>query len=298
MNKIDAIKYFCLASETLNFRETAMQLAVSPSVVTRVIAELEQELGEQLFKRNTRQIRLTNFGEQFLIKAKQLLADTDNLFKLGKQQTDEMAGVVRITFPRWRENDKILDELLTALAPYPQLVIDWREDMTKFDAVEHRIDIGLRIGPEPNPNFIIRKIADLQDWIVASPKLLERLGTPKDLDDLQRNFPFSLPINVETGRAWDLAMNDEQKLLPREVLFYSTDPECELKAVLRGNVVGFISELFCKPYFERGELVKLFPELPIDKWQLYLYRPYQTITSPRVLFVFDRLTEILKRRYG
>lgn len=89
-----------------------------------MIAELEQELGEQLFKRNTRQIRLTNFGEQFLIKAKQLLADTDNLFKLGKQQTDEMAGVVRITFPRWRENDKILDELLTALVPYPQLVID------------------------------------------------------------------------------------------------------------------------------------------------------------------------------
>ena len=209
-----------------------------------------------------------------------------------------MAGVVRITFPRWRENDKILDELLTALAPYPQLVIDWREDMTKFDAVEHRIDIGLRIGPEPNPNFIVRKIADLQDWIVASPKLLERLGMPKDLDDLLRNFPFSLPINVETGRAWDLAMNDEQKLLPREVLFYSSDPECELKAVLRGNVVGFISELFCKPYFASGELVKLLPEIPIDKWQLYLYRPYQTITSPRVLFVFDRLTEILKRRYG
>ena len=233
-----------------------------------------------------------------MIKAKQLLADTDNLFKLGKQQTDEMAGVVRITFPRWRENDKILDELLTALVPYPQLVIDWREDMTKFDAVEHRIDIGLRIGPEPNPNFIIRKIADVQDWIVASPKLLERLGMPKDLDDLLRNFPFSLPINVETGRAWDLAMNDEQKLLPREVLFYSSDPECELKAVLRGNVVGFISELFCKPYFASGELVKLLPEIPIDKWQLYLYRPYQTITSPRVLFVFDRLTEILKRRYG
>ena len=297
MNKLDAIKYFCIASETLSFRETAMQLAISPSVVTRVIAELEQELGEQLFKRNTRQIRLTSFGEQFLIKAKQLVADTDSLFKLGKQQTDDMAGVVRITFPRWRDNDEILAELLTALAPYPQLVIDWREDMAKFDAVEHRIDIGLRIGKEPNPNFIVRKIADVQDWIIASPKLLERLGAPKDLDDLQRNFPFSFPINVETGRAWELEMNDEQKLLPRQVNFYSTDPECELKAALLGHSVAFVSELFCKPYFASGKLVKLFPEIPIDKWQLYLYRPYQTITSPRVLFVFDRLTEILKKRY-
>lgn len=47
--------------------------------------------------------------------------------------------------------------------------------MTKFDAVEHRIDIGLRIGPKPNPNFIVRKIADLQDWIVASLNLIEIL---------------------------------------------------------------------------------------------------------------------------
>lgn len=275
-----------------------MQLSISPSVVTRVIAELERELGEQLFKRNTRQIRLTSFGEEFLIKAKQLMTDTDNLFKLGKRQTDEMAGVVRITLPRWRDNDEILAELLTALAPYPQLTLDWRENMTKFDVMEHRIDIGLRIGKAPNPNFIVRNIAEVQDWIVASPKLLERLGAPKDLDDLQRNFPFSLPINVETGRVWELVMNQAQKLIPRQVNFYSTDPECELKAVLRGNVVAFISELFCKPYFERGELVKLFPAIPIDKWQLYLYRPYQTITSPRVLFVFDRLTEILKKRYG
>lgn len=297
MNKFEAIKYFCLAADTLNFRETAKQLSISPSAVSRVIAELEQELGEQLFKRNTRQVQLTSFGEQFLVQAKQLMADTDSLFKLGKQQTDDMAGVVRITLPRFRENDEILDELLTALKPYPQLVLDWREDMTRFDTVAHRIDIGLRIGIEPNPNFIVRKIADVQDWIVASPKLLARLGMPKNLDDLQRHYPFSLPINVETGRAWELNLHDNQPLQPRCVNFYSTDPEYELKAILQGHSVGFISELFCRAYLENGELVKLFPELPIDKWQLYLYRPYQTVTSPRVLLVFDCLTEILQKRY-
>ncbi len=298
MNKFEAIKYFCLAAETLNFRETAKQLSISPSAVSRVISELEQELGEQLFKRNTRQVQLTSFGEQFLIQAKQLLADTDNLFRLGKQQTDDMAGVVRITLPRFRDNDLILDELLQALEPYPQLVIDWREDMTRFDTVAHRIDIGVRIGIEPNPNFIVRKIADVQDWIVVSPKLLARLGMPKNLDDLQRNYPFSLPINVETGRAWELNLNNHEQLQPRLVNFYSTDPEYELKAVLMGLSVGFISELFARPYLENGELVKLFADLPIDKWQLYLYRPYQMVTSPRVLFVFDCLAQILKKRFG
>lgn len=69
MDKLNALKYFCSAAETLQFRETALRLSVSPQVVTRVIAELEQHLGEQLFTRNTRNIHLTEFGAAFLPRA-------------------------------------------------------------------------------------------------------------------------------------------------------------------------------------------------------------------------------------
>ena len=71
MNKLEALRYFCSVAETFNFRETAQRLAVSPQVVTRMIADLENLLGESLFKRNTRNIKLTEFGEQFLPKAMQ-----------------------------------------------------------------------------------------------------------------------------------------------------------------------------------------------------------------------------------
>ena len=79
MNKLDALKFFITAAETLNFREAAVKLAISPSVVTRTIAELENQLGEPLFKRNTRSITLTSFGELFLPKAKRLLADYEQM---------------------------------------------------------------------------------------------------------------------------------------------------------------------------------------------------------------------------
>lgn len=171
LSRFEALKYFCIASETLNFRETAARLAISPPVVTRVIAELEQTLGEQLFKRNTRTIQLTHFGETFLPKAKQLLAESDALFQLAKPQSnDEMHGVMRIALPRFRGHEQVLAELLTALEPYPDLVIDWRVDIAKVDSVAHRIDMGIRIGREPDPNFIIRRIAYSQAIFVAAPK--------------------------------------------------------------------------------------------------------------------------------
>lgn len=68
-----------------------------------------------------------------------------------------MTGLVRITVPSWRMNDSVLSQLLTTLALYPDLIIDWRDDMSKLDTVTHRVDIGLRIGLQPDENFIVKK---------------------------------------------------------------------------------------------------------------------------------------------
>ena len=83
MNKLEALRYFCSAAETFNFRETAQRLAVSPQVVTRMIADLEALLGESLFKRNTTQY----------------LAESERLFAKNNVKEKAMQGVVRITLP-------------------------------------------------------------------------------------------------------------------------------------------------------------------------------------------------------
>ena len=293
------LKTFCLVAETLNFRETANRLNISPSVITRVIHELEAELGEPLFKRSTRNVRLTSFGEQFLPKAQQLIADSETLLNMGKaKHKEELAGVVRITVPAWRENDRIIRELLTALLPYPDIVIDWREDMGKLDMIEDRIDIGLRVGAKPDENFIVRQIAEVGDVLACSPKLLDKMGKPTDFDDFQRRFPFAQPINPTTGRAWNLPLNENVTLVPRNIAFYSVDNYSALQAILLGNCAGLVNDFMAKPLLTSGELVQLFPEINIDKWQLFLYRPYQTITPARVLKVFELLTEICRKVFA
>lgn len=300
MNRLDALRYFCLASETLSFRETATRLAISPSVVTRVIAELEDELGEQLFKRNTRTIRLTSFGEHFLLEARQYLADGERLFALGKQKhdDDEMAGIVRITVPNIKEKDEILAQLLEELKAYPKLIIDWRVGMNKLDSVAHRIDIGLRVGRTPNDNFIVRHIANSRAIFVASPKLIERLGMPKDIDDMARNFPFTGLLNTQTGRIWELRLDKETLFTPRHVVFISDDISGEMQAVLAGQAISQLSTLSCASYLKTGEMVVVLPELELETWSFYLYRPYQTITPKRVLRVFDILTDILRKQFN
>lgn len=298
LNRLDALKYFCVAAETLQFRETAVRMSVSPQVVTRMIAELEEELGSLLFIRNTRNMQLTEFGEHFLPQAQQYLQDGEKLFAVARQKQSDMSGVVRITVLRLPQNDKILADLAEKCADYPGLRIEWRVDAAKLNLVENQIDIGLRSGYEPDPLMIVRKICEMRDKFVISPQLLVKLGQPKDLDDLQKRFPVSHLINVDTGRSWGWPINDELHLFPKQQRFSTNDPYSELSAVLAGMTCSLVSDYLCNEHLESGQLVELFPDIPRKHWQIYLYRPQRTITSAHVLTVFDWLTEILRKYYG
>ncbi|OBX06927.1 LysR family transcriptional regulator [Gallibacterium genomosp. 3] len=297
MNKLEALKYFCIASETLNFRETAQRLAVSPQVVTRMIAELENLLGERLFRRNTRNIRLTEFGEQFLPQAQQLLADTEKLFSSQKSSNKVMQGIVRITLPPMPYNDQILYKLLTELEPYPDLVIDWQVSIDKLKSIDDQIDIGLRICIEPEQDWVAYHICTIQEKIVASPKLLNRLGKPNSPQDLALNYPLSGLINNKLKRIWHWQINNELHFIPSYPKFLTTDIYSELQSALAGKTCSQIIDMLCQPYIDIGELIELFPEIEKQKWQLYLYRPYQGIVSDRILLIYDILKKILQEFY-
>lgn len=215
LDKIEALKVFCTAAETLQFKETAIRLAVSPPVITRMMAALEDELGEPLFQRNTRQIVLTDFGAQFLPQAQQLLEESERLFAAGRHRhADEMAGLVRITVPDLPDEHAVLRELLTALQTYPKLVLDWRRDTARLNVVQEQIDIGVRIGHLADSRLIARKIGETCEKIVMAPDLLRRLGKPKDFADLQKNYPLAAVLNHNNGRADTWYINENLQFTP------------------------------------------------------------------------------------
>ncbi|MFU2078829.1 LysR family transcriptional regulator [Avibacterium endocarditidis] len=299
LNKLEALRYFCSAAETLHFSETATRLAVSPQVVTRIIAELEALLGEQLFKRNTRRITLTPFGEALLPKAQKLLAESEALFASTTINENAMTGVVRIALPPLPDRNEILAELFEKLKDYPDLRLDWQVNTQQQNWIEEQIDVGIRVSvnTSPDPNFIIKPICHFHEVIVASPALLAQLGSPKNIEDLIQRFPISNLINVNTGQLWHWGGSESKKLKPKPPHFVSNEAHAEIQAALAGRAVAQVATLLVQPYLDSGRLVQLFPEAPTQTLQLYVYRPHQTVTSTRVKWVFDELAAILRKRY-
>jgi LysR family cys regulon transcriptional activator len=86
-----------LAESGFNVTLAAKQLYLVQSAVSQHLAQLEQELGTQLFvRKGKRLIALTAAGEHVLNYARQALAIRENILAVGRDHVEESSGVLRI----------------------------------------------------------------------------------------------------------------------------------------------------------------------------------------------------------
>ncbi|MCB4811759.1 LysR family transcriptional regulator [Methylovorus menthalis] len=293
-NKLEMMRIFCGAADASSFKEAALRLGISPQAVTRAIKDLEYALGELLFHRNTRQIRITEFGRGFALEARKALADVDNLFTPGAgSKPSEFGGLVRITVPMGIGRTFILPLLRDLSSSYPGIQFDIRLSDNIADVIDEQIDIGIRVGATLKDNGFIAKAASLVAfWNVASPALIKRIGKPLTPQDLL-HMPTTGLIAPSSGRAWPWMFARGQQLQINNQVLLTNDSQLEIQAVLDGIGIGQIGSCMAIPYIREGRLIPLLEDYTVEPWTLYVYRPQRGPVAPRVRIVFDYLAEQL-----
>lgn len=124
------LQYFVAVAETGRFGEAAAKVNVSQPSLSAQIAEMEQQLGAQLFERGRQGAMLTPKGEQLLSRCRQILRDVEDLKALAGHDPGDLAGRIRIG---------ILPTIGPYLLPlatrqlhskYPDLLLHVREERT------------------------------------------------------------------------------------------------------------------------------------------------------------------------
>jgi LysR family transcriptional regulator, hydrogen peroxide-inducible genes activator len=90
------LRYFEALARHSHFGKAADACAISQPALSMQIKELEQSLGTGLFERGARQVRLSNFGEEFALRVRVILCAVDELGDLVRASQDRLIGRLRI----------------------------------------------------------------------------------------------------------------------------------------------------------------------------------------------------------
>ncbi|CAN5182755.1 transcriptional regulator CynR [soil metagenome] len=90
------LRYFLALSERLNFTQAAAQVHVTQSTLSHQIRQLEDELGQALFRRSERKVTMTAAGELFLPQAIKALRELDDGIALLSSAGQPLTGKLRI----------------------------------------------------------------------------------------------------------------------------------------------------------------------------------------------------------
>jgi DNA-binding transcriptional LysR family regulator len=210
-NRAGEMEVFALAAELKSFSAAGRKLKLSPSAVSKLVTRLEDRLGTRLVVRSTRILQLTPEGETYLARARRILAeidDTEAVVAGGGRMLPR--GPLSVNASVGFGEHYVLPLTGAFLETFPDVQLDITLTDDTVDLIGERVDIAIRHGPLRSSSLMARKLGESRQVVIASPRYLERFGTPRTPRDLERhnciNFNFRRSLegwpfrDPETGK--------------------------------------------------------------------------------------------------
>lgn len=303
MDRLQAMKIFERVVEEGGFAAAARAMDMSPPVVTRMVAELEQHLGTRLLQRTTRKLALTDAGEAYLQRVRAILHEIDDAEAAAAASTRDLKGTIRIVAPPVLANNFLAPMVALWHAHHPKLMLDVSMDAYATSRVDE-FDVTIMVaGEDYDANIVARPLVRGEAIVIASPAYLQRRGTPRVPQDLAHHDYLrdsSAPVRAQMGPGRKLRL---QSLLPgvpdEEVdapaVLQSVSTELLMRAAVDGMGVAVTSRLLAEEHLARGELVHVLPDWIFSRYTVYAALPSGRMLPARTKVFLDFMTEQVPR---
>jgi DNA-binding transcriptional LysR family regulator len=293
---LDEMRIFARVADLASFSRAAEQLGLAKGHVSTSVRQLEARLGTRLLQRTTRSVRLTQDGERFLDRCKELLAEAEQLQAMFQPASGGLAGRLRIDLPNTLARDVVIPRLPEFLDANPLLEVGISTTDRRVDLVQEGFDCILRVGELGNSELVARPLGLMQMSNAASPAYLRARGTPNTLAELAGHCVVHYTPGLASSSAgleyFDRDAGVYKTLaMPAAVAVNGTD--AYQAAALAGLGMIQAPTLGLQRLFERGALVAVmsgFTARPMPVSLLYANRRH---LAPRVEGVMAWLTSLI-----
>lgn len=200
MDQLRAMRVFSRVIDAGSFSKAAVALDIAPAVATRLVAELEEHLGARLMNRTTRRLALTDVGEEYLERVRNILSEVDDAEAVAGIATAEPRGRLSVLSPPGFTVHQLAKHLPRFRQLYPKVSIE----LTVAASVEspdenHDVTIIVQRQRPIEGAFIARRIAGCEVVLCATPEYLDRHGRPRHPHDLALHDTL-MPLSLSEQR--------------------------------------------------------------------------------------------------
>ncbi|HEY0463996.1 MAG TPA: LysR family transcriptional regulator [Polyangiaceae bacterium] len=290
---LDSLRVFLKVAELGSFTRAGEHLGLSKARASIRIRELEAAIGCRLLHRSTRTVRLTTDGEQFLLRARRLLLDADELSSMFSAPSN-LRGRVRLDLPIQFARNVVIPRLPEFLSNHPQLEMLVSTTDRRVDLLREGFDCVMRIGALADSGLVARRIGVLEMMNCASPRYLEKYGTPRGLSDLAQHLlvQYSLSFAGEAAsfEYFDGSRYREQEMR-RALTVNSTD--AYNAACLAGLGIIQAPRTGMAANLASGAVLEILPDLRAEPLPVSLVQGHSQKARAPVRAVMAWMTQIM-----
>ena len=301
---------YCLAQETMvasmdqmrvfvevvrrgGFAGAGRALDMPRSTVSRWVRELETELGVRLLQRTTRKVELTEIGDGYFRRSVDVVDAAARAGAWAASQSARPQGTLVITTFHLFADSFLAPLLARYLDENPGTSAQVRLDERDLDLVAEQVDVAIRIGAQSDSSMVVRKLADLHVWLVASPDYVAKFGLPAH----PRQLSDHKTVFYGHGRA------------PRSVHFHDGCEQADLQLTTRvsassialvrqlslgGVGIGAVPPVLIHDDLAAGRLVRVLADWEHDGGEpIFVAYPSRSHLPPKVRAFVDLLAEVV-----
>ncbi|MFQ3170625.1 MAG: DNA-binding transcriptional LysR family regulator [Oleispira sp.] len=291
MLDLNKLAVFISVVDEGSFTAAGKSLNVPKSRISRMVADLENNLGARLLQRSTRQISLTQVGADYYNNCKHLVTEIMDVHTVISDRQDYPHGVLRISVPMVIDSG-ILGRFVTRFQKiYPDVRIEISHTDRQVNLIEEKFDLGLVMGKLPESSLVARTVAETESIICASPEYLAQLGplnSPEDLAKLDV-VKIGKGMSDETYEFFHTSGKSiSVKVKPNIVTNHIT---AAMNSIVQGAGVGVVPMFMAGEHILSGRMIPLYPDWQLKPEPISVVYPSRQYLSLKVRKFIDFLVK-------
>jgi DNA-binding transcriptional LysR family regulator len=249
---------FVRVVERGSFAAAANDLGLTPSALSKLVTRIEDRLGVRLLTRTTRKLALTDEGELFVARSREILASIEAAEAEVTAARELPRGHLRVSVGTALAKQILGPAIAAFLARYPEISVELDVSDWQVDLVADLVDVAIRSGALGDSTLVARKLTEATRVICASPAYLKKHGTPRVPADLLKHN--CLTFSGSAWMQWPFHTHEGINRLHVSGTFTSDNADLLFDMAITGLGIARLADFMVARAVQQGSLVPLLQD--------------------------------------